>query len=68
MYDEALLKYLVNTEFAESIRVLPVSFNMQDYAIALELESPLRKPLNAALLRCRASDLSDELIYRYLGN
>ena len=68
VYDEALLKYLAITEFAESIQILPVSFNMQDYAIALTLNSPLRKPLNAALLRYRASDLWDDLLYRYLGN
>ena len=67
VYDEALLKYLANTDFAESIQVLPVSFNTQEYAIALQSESPLRKPLNEALLRYRASDLWDELIYRYLG-
>lgn len=68
VYDEALLKYLTNTEFAESIQVLPVSFNTQDYAIALRLESPLRKPLNTVLLRYRASDLWEELLYRYLGD
>ena len=29
VYDEALLKYLTNTDFAERIQVLPVSFNTQ---------------------------------------
>lgn len=67
VYDEALLKYLAITEFAENIRVLPVSFNTQEYAIALSPESPLRKPLNEALLRFRASDGWDDLTYRYLG-
>lgn len=67
VYDEALLKYLANNEFADSIQVLPVSFNDQEYAIALQRESPLRKPLNTALLRFRASDSWDELVYRYLG-
>ena len=67
VYDEALLKYLVNTGAIENIQVLPVSFNTQEYAIALRQESSLRKPLNESLLRYRASDLWDELIYRYLG-
>ncbi|QDU39080.1 Cystine-binding periplasmic protein precursor [Maioricimonas rarisocia] len=67
VYDEALLRYLANTEFVESIHVLPVSFNTQEYAIALQSDSTLRKPLNEALLRFRASDSWDELIYRYLG-
>ena len=68
VYDEALLKYLVNTKFSESILVMPVSFNTQEYAIALRPESELRKPLNEALLRFRASDNWDDLIYRYFGD
>jgi ABC-type amino acid transport substrate-binding protein len=68
VYDQALLKYLANTEFVGIVQVLPVSFNTQEYAIALRPESPLRKPLNEALLRYRASDGWDELIYRFLGD
>jgi hypothetical protein len=34
---------------------------------ALKPQSPLRRPLNEALLRYRASDPWDDLIYRYLG-
>lgn len=67
VYDGALLKYLANTDFADSTQVLAVSFNEQEYAIALRLDSPLRKPLNDALLRYRASDGWDELVFRYLG-
>lgn len=67
VYDEPLLKYMVNTEFAETMQVLPVSFNTQEYAIALPPESPLRKPINEKLLQFRASDGWDELVYRYLG-
>lgn len=68
VYDAALLKYMANREFAESIQVLPLTFNAQEYAIALPSDSTLRKPLNEALLRFRASDSWDELIVRYLGN
>ncbi len=68
VYDEALLKYLANKQFQETIQVLPVSFNTQEYAIALRPGSPLRKPLNEALLRYRASDSWDDLLYRYLGD
>ena len=67
VYDEALIKYLANTEFSESIQVLPISFNIQEYAIALPPGSPLRKRINEALLRYRASDSWDDLVYRYLG-
>ena len=68
VYDEALLKYMANREFAQAIQVLPVSFNTQEYAIGLPPNSPLRKPLNEALLHFRASDSWDDLVFRYLGN
>lgn len=67
VYDEALLKYLTNTEFADSVQVLPVSFNTQEYAIALRPGSELRKQINEELLRFRASDGWGELVFRYLG-
>jgi ABC-type amino acid transport substrate-binding protein len=67
VYDEALLKYLTGEEFTNRIDVLPVLFNVQEYAIALRPNSDLRKPLNEELLRYRESDSWDELIFRYLG-
>ena len=68
VFDEALLKFLGNTTYAESIQVLPISFNTQEYAIALHPNSDLRKPINETLLQFRASDSWDELLYRYLGD
>lgn len=67
VYDAALLKYLASDQFANRIDVLPVIFNVQEYAIALPQENELRKRLNEALLRFRESDAWDELVYRYLG-
>lgn len=67
VYDDALLKYLASEEFSNRIDVLPVLFNVQEYAIALPVGSALRKPLNEELLRYRESDTWDELVYRYLG-
>lgn len=67
VYDAALLKYLASTEFSNSIDVLPVLFNVQEYAIALQADSVLRKPLNEELLRYRESDAWGDLVYRYLG-
>lgn len=68
VYDEALLKYLSLNDYAGEIQILPISFNAQDYAIALPPQSSLRKPLNEALLRFRATDEWDQLIFRYLGD
>ncbi len=67
VHDAALLKYLVGKEFTNRIDVLPVVFNVQEYAIALQPNSGLRKSLNEELLRFRESDAWDELLYRYLG-
>ena len=67
VYDAALLKYLARDQFANRIDVLPVIFNVQEYAIALPQENDLRKRLNEELLRFRESDAWDELVYRYLG-
>ena len=38
VYDAALLKYMARDEFANRVDVLPVVFNVQEYAIALPLE------------------------------
>jgi ABC-type amino acid transport substrate-binding protein len=67
VYDVALLKYLASTEYLNQIDVLAVSFNVQEYAIALAPGSKLRKPLNEELLRFRESDAWGELTFRYLG-
>ncbi len=68
VYDSALLKYMASKDFTNQIDVLPVSFNVQEYAIALQPNSELRKRLNEKLLRYRESDAWDELIFRYLGS
>ena len=67
VYDAALLKFLASETFINRIDVVPVLFNVQEYAIALRRESDLRVPLNEELLRYRESDAWDELVYRYLG-
>ncbi len=67
VYDKPLLRYMVANDFVATMQVLPVSFNTQEYAIGLPPGSPLRKPLNTALLRYRASDLWEDMIFRYLG-
>ncbi|WP_182867912.1 transporter substrate-binding domain-containing protein [Rhodopirellula sp. JC639] len=67
VYDRALMNYLALLEFNDRIEVLPVSFNSQEYAIALKPDSELRRPLNEELLRYRATDAWSDLLYRYLG-
>jgi len=67
VYDAPILRYLALTAFTETVTVLPVTFERQDYAIALPLESPLRKAVNTALLERVSSEDWPDVLYRYLG-
>ena len=67
VYDAPALKYLANTKYTNRVKVLPVIFQRQEYAIALPRASELRKPVNEALLRVRQQKWWDDLLYRYLG-
>lgn len=67
VYDAPILRYLALTSFDETVSVLPVTFERQDYAIALPLESPLRKDVNRALLTRVSAEEWSEILFRYLG-
>lgn len=45
VYDAPILRYLSNTELKGTIKVLPVTFERQDYGIALPDNSSLREPI-----------------------
>jgi ABC-type amino acid transport substrate-binding protein len=68
VYDAPLLKYLVRSQFAGRVDVLPVTFERQDYGFALPPGSPLREPINRALLRVIRSEAWSANVRRYLGN
>lgn len=67
VYDAPILRYLVKTELSDRVRVLPVTFFRQDYAIALPQDSQLREPVNRALLEEVQSAEWDAILERYLG-
>ncbi len=67
VYDAPILRYLVNAEYPDRLRVLPAVFARQDYGIALPPGSPLREPLNRAILEVIRSPAWDALIDSYLG-
>ena len=50
----------------EDVEVLRATFGRQDYGIVLPPESPLREPINRAVLDFLASDAWDALLLRYL--
>ena len=67
VYDEAILRYLVNKDFKGDLAVLDSTFEPQYYGIALERSSHLREPINYVLLETiRAREWQDTL-YKYLG-
>ncbi len=67
VYDTPLLKYLIGQRPSQPLQVLPGEFDRQSYAIALPTGSPLREPLNRALLKFLNSPKWTDITYRYLG-
>jgi len=67
VYDETMLRYLVNKDFKGDLAVLDSTFERQYYGIALARNSPFREVINYVLLeKIRATEWQDTL-YKYLG-
>lgn len=72
VYDEPILRYQTQggTRAGPSdrrLQVLPETFERQDYAIALPEGSPLREPVNRALLRTIDDPAWQNVLEKYLG-
>jgi ABC-type amino acid transport substrate-binding protein len=65
VYDTPILKYAVQAHPA--LTLLPVTFEPMNYAIVLPQHSPLREPLDIALLQHVQSDAWRLKVERYLG-
>lgn len=63
--DEYILKYQTKKEFPGRVQVLPGTFDEYFVSIALQEGSPLRKPINKALLKFMRSENWVELANRY---
>lgn len=50
IYDAPMLRYLVNEHHAGDVTVLPHTFERQDYAAAVPVETDLREPINRAIV------------------
>jgi polar amino acid transport system substrate-binding protein len=66
VYDKPLLTWIVLQDFSGSVRVLDVTFDSQNYAIALPVNSSWRQPLNLALLDATESDWWQQTLFQYL--
>ena len=67
VYDDPMLRYLINENFKGKLAVLDITFDSQDYAIALTTGSLLREPINRVLLAKINDDEWRETLYQYLG-
>ena len=66
-FNEAVLKHLARTEFPGRVHVLAGTFDHYYVSMALPSGSPLREPLNRALLEVMSGDDWIRLLERYMG-
>ena len=67
VYDKPLMSWLVLNHYADSLQVLDVVFDQQNYAIALPAGSPLRTPIEHAMLRVLETSWWRDMTSRYSG-
>jgi ABC-type amino acid transport substrate-binding protein len=65
--DRPLLVWRIGQDFAGRLDVTTAQFDMQSYGIALPNGSPLRKPIDRALLGILADDWWTRTVQGYLG-
>jgi polar amino acid transport system substrate-binding protein len=64
--DEKILQYLIKKEFPGRLQVVGGTFDEYFVSIALQRNSPLRKPINQALLKFMDTENWTELLNRYI--
>ena len=67
VFNEAVLRHLVRTEFPGRVQVLPGTFDHYYVSMAVPSGSSLREPLNRALLEITATDDWLRLVKLYMG-
>ena len=67
VYDRPLLAWLAKEKFNSSVDVLDYTFDLQNYAIALPNDSPLRSRINLVMLNLISTEWWRDLTARYLG-
>jgi len=68
IFDEAIMKHLVKTEYPAQLRVLAETLNHYYIGMAVPPSSPLLERINRALLRVMATEEWDRLVEQYLGS
>jgi ABC-type amino acid transport substrate-binding protein len=65
--DEKILRFAAKSEFPGRVQVVGGTFDEYFVSIALQQNSPLRKPINKALLKVMKTESWTELLNRYLN-
>ena len=66
VHDEKILQYIIKTELPGRVQVIAGTFDEYFVSIALQQSSPLRKPINQALLKFMKTESWAELLNRYI--
>jgi len=64
--DEKILSYLAKNEYPGRLQVVGGTFDEYFVSIALQPKSPLRKPINQALLKFMTTESWAQLLHRYI--
>jgi polar amino acid transport system substrate-binding protein len=67
VYDKPLLAWTIRQNFASSVELIDTTFEPQEYAFAVPIDSPLRKSVGVAILAAIHSDWWEQTTARYLG-
>ena len=67
VYDFSTLQYLVHEDYREELTVLPRTFNPKFLALPLPPNSPLRRPLNKAILEVTKTPVWHRILVSYIG-
>lgn len=68
IFDAPVLLYYAEHQGYGSVKVVGPIFQEENYGIALSADSPLRKPINSALLRLQSSGRYDTIYKKWFGS
>jgi len=66
--DSVSLRYLIEQNYPHSLRLLPMRLTLAHIALALPQSSPLREPINVALLEVLQTPEWQKLVTHYVGD
>ena len=67
VYDYSTLHYLVHKDYPGKLNVLSRTFNHKFFGLPLPPDSPLRRPLNKAILEVMETPMWRKILKSYMG-